>query len=79
VPLSQQLRQTAEFHLRAAAEDDMIRRHPERAAARRDDDTVTTLFWRDVFVPLYRRLPWWLRLSALRAMPGSHHRRWKSR
>jgi hypothetical protein len=80
VPVAQQLRETAEFHLREAAEDEMLRRHPDRGAPRRyRPDTVATAFWRGVFVPAYHRLPWWLRRAALRAMPGSHHRRWTGR
>jgi len=35
------------------------------------------LFWRRVFVPVYRRLPWALRLSIIRAMPGSHREHWR--
>jgi len=35
------------------------------------------LFWRRVFVPIYRRLPWSLRLTVIRTMPGSHRKRWR--
>ena len=35
------------------------------------------LLWRRVFVPIYGRLPWGLRLSVIRGMPGSHRKRWR--
>src|SRR6266508_3312368 len=35
-------------------------------------------FWRRVFVPVYRRLPWELRRSVIQALPGSHRRRWQA-
>jgi hypothetical protein len=34
------------------------------------------LFWRLVFVPAYRLLPWALRRHVMAAMPGSHRRSW---
>jgi hypothetical protein len=34
------------------------------------------LFWRKVFVPLYRRLPWSTRRVAIAMMPGSHRQQW---
>jgi hypothetical protein len=33
-------------------------------------------FWQQVYVPLYHRLPWTLRSSVMRALPGSHRRTW---
>jgi hypothetical protein len=37
------------------------------------------VFWRKVFAPTYRRLPWKVRLAAIQRMPGSHRRDWSSR
>ena len=34
------------------------------------------LFWRRVFVPVYRRLPWTARRRVMSRMPGSHRRAW---
>jgi hypothetical protein len=34
------------------------------------------LFWRLVFVPAYRFLPWAVRRQVMAAMPGSHRRSW---
>jgi hypothetical protein len=50
------LRDRAEMHLRLAAMDDLRRPHPDATTApHRPGGGV---FWRFVFVPLYRRLPW---------------------
>jgi len=34
------------------------------------------VFWRHVFVPVYRRLPWRVRRRVMARMPGSHRRAW---
>jgi len=36
-------------------------------------------FFLSVFVPVYRALPWRLRLAVLQRMPGSHRRTWQRR
>jgi hypothetical protein len=33
-------------------------------------------FWRQIFAPIYRRLPWAIRKRAIQALPGSHRRDW---
>lgn len=38
--------------------------------------TLQRAFWKYVFVPLYRRLPWNVKHVVIRSMPGSHHRNW---
>ncbi|MEO6826358.1 MAG: hypothetical protein ABI255_02680 [Microbacteriaceae bacterium] len=40
--------------------------------------TPQVLFWKYLFVPIYRRLPWKLKHAIIRAMPGSHRRKWSS-
>ncbi len=35
------------------------------------------LFWKRIFVPLYRLLPWEWRRAIILAMPGSHRRGWQ--
>jgi hypothetical protein len=40
--------------------------------------TPQVIFWKCLFVPLYRRLPWKVKLSVILAMPGSHRRHWSS-
>jgi hypothetical protein len=34
------------------------------------------IFWKYMFVPLYRRLPWKVKHSIILAMPGSHRHGW---
>jgi hypothetical protein len=38
--------------------------------------TPQRMFWKYVFVPLYRRLPWKIKHFVILAMPGSHRRQW---
>ena len=33
-------------------------------------------FWRQVFAPVYRRLPWVVRQRTIQALPGSHRQDW---
>jgi len=33
-------------------------------------------FWRNVFAPIYRCVPWSLRVRLMAAMPGSHRKQW---
>jgi hypothetical protein len=40
------------------------------------DQGLSAVFWRNVFVPVYRLLPWRLRLWVIRQMPGSHRKTW---
>lgn len=40
--------------------------------------TPQVIFWKYVFVPLYRRLSWSVRHKVILAMPGSHRRHWTS-
>ena len=40
--------------------------------------TPQRMFWKYVFVPLYRRLPWKVKHFVILAMPGSHRRHWAS-
>lgn len=37
---------------------------------------VRDRFWRQVFTPVYRVLPWSLRNRIIQSLPGSHRRRW---
>jgi hypothetical protein len=62
----QRLRERAEHHLRLAAMDDLRSSHPQATTApyRPRGDW----FWRGVFVPLYRRLPWDVKQRAMRAL-----------
>jgi hypothetical protein len=62
----QLLRERSEYYLRLAAMEDVGRRYPgstsESALPQRG------LFWRHLFVPLYRRVPWEFKRKAMRAL-----------
>jgi hypothetical protein len=62
----QRLREQAEHHLRVAAMDDLRRAHPEATTA--PYRQPGGWFWRLVFVPLYRRVPWEAKQRAMRAL-----------
>jgi hypothetical protein len=62
----QRLRERAEHHLRLAAMDDLRARHPR--ATTPPHRPGGAWFWRLVFVPLYRRVPWELKRRAMRAL-----------
>jgi hypothetical protein len=60
------LREQAEHHLRVAAMEDLRRRHPQATTA--PHRPRGAYFWRLVFVPLYRRVPWEAKQKAMRAL-----------
>ncbi len=62
----QRLRERAEHHLRVAAMEDLRARHPQATTA--PYRTRGDWFWRLVFVPLYRRVPWEVKQRAMRAL-----------
>jgi hypothetical protein len=62
----QRLRDRAEAQLRLAAMDDLRRAHPRMTTA--PHRPPGGAFWRHVFVPLYRRVPWEAKQRAMRAL-----------
>lgn len=75
---SQWLRANAERYLLEGAQTDMARRYLNRPGPVQEAG-LGPFFWRRVFVPVYRRLPWGLRRSVIQVLPGSHRRRWQVR
>jgi hypothetical protein len=73
-PFFRWLRSNAEHQLVAAAQARVAKRHGVPAPARQGGRAE--LFWRRIFVPAYRVLPWPARHAMMRAMPGSHRRDW---
>lgn len=72
------LRRNSERYLLEAAQRDMARKYlgeepPVLAAG------PHAAFWRRVYVPAYRRLPWGIRRAIMKAMPWSHRRSWGGR
>jgi hypothetical protein len=74
MPFSRWLRSNSEHFLLLEAQARAAHRHGRQgpAAPRRTRE----LFWRKVFVPVYRRLPWSTRRAAIAMMPGSHRQQW---
>ncbi len=68
------LRQNAEHYLVCDAQDKLARKMgfnpPNRPKGLGDR------FWRQVFVPIYRMLPWGIRDSVMKSLPGSHRQSW---
>jgi len=70
---ARKLREVSERQLMTAAQREIAGRYgttpplPPHGAGR---------FWQQVYVPAYHRLPWKLRSTVMRAMPGSHRRTW---
>ena len=76
--MNEWLRRNSERYLLEAAQERLARRYlgregPVHEGGPRD------FFWRRLFVPVYRLLPWGLRRSVIVALPGSHRRRWAER
>lgn len=69
------LRTNSEHYLLDAARDEVGARYGNPAHPPVDQGAAA-VFWRRVFVPTYRLLPWRLRLWVIRQMPGSHRQQW---
>jgi hypothetical protein len=61
-----QLRTRSEHVLRLAAMENVARRYPRRTVPSALSDEGP--FWRLVFVPLYRRVPWEFKRDAMRKL-----------
>jgi hypothetical protein len=64
--LQRQLRGQAEHHLLEAAQETHRREHPEGTVA--PNHPPAGWFWRVIFVPVYRRLPWGIKRRAMHAL-----------
>jgi hypothetical protein len=60
------LREHSEYALRLAAMDDVARRYPGMVS--RSVLPRGSAFWRLLFVPLYRRVPWSFKRDAMRRL-----------
>jgi hypothetical protein len=60
------LRAKSEYVLRLAAMDDVARRYPDRTVP--SALAQESAFWRLLFVPLYRRVPWEFKRQAMRKL-----------
>jgi hypothetical protein len=72
------VRHNSEDYLLEAAQRDMAQKYLGRYE-RPPGGGVMAFLWRRAFTPIYRLMPWGLRRAIIRAMPGSHRRRWTGR
>jgi len=68
------LRTNSQKYLLEASQKDLAVRHGLRGPVTKL--TPQVVFWKFIFVPLYRLLPWPLRHKIMGAMPGSHRKEW---
>ena len=68
------VRRNSEHYLMIAAHEQVARRHGVRSP--RPPRGLNELFWRRLFVPTYRALPWPVRRRIMQSMPGSHRQQW---
>jgi hypothetical protein len=71
------VRTNSQTYLLEAVQADLARRYLDRPPTV-GPRTPQRLFWKYLFVPIYRRLPWKLKHVVIRSMPGSHRRHWSS-
>lgn len=74
MPFAQWLRSSAEHYLLSDAQARAAQKHG--LAPPPPPRKTRELFWRKVFVPVYRRLPWRVRRFTIGILPGSHHQEW---
>jgi hypothetical protein len=69
------LRTNSQKYLLEAAQAKLARQYLDRPPTV-GPRTPQVIFWKHLFVPIYRRLPWRVKHFVILAMPGSHRRRW---
>lgn len=71
---SQWLRSNSEHYLLQDSQARTAKAHG--VAAPRPPKSLKDRFWRQVFAPVYRLLPWSVRKKTIQALPGSHRQDW---
>ena len=74
MPVFHWLRSNSEHALLADAQRRMAAKYGANPPAR--PLGLKDRWWRQVFAPVYRFLPWGLRRVTMQAIPGSHRRGW---
>ena len=69
------VRLNSQKYLLEAAQEPLARRYLGRPGTV-SRPGLQVFFWKRIFVPLYRLLPWEWRRAIILAMPGSHRRGW---
>jgi hypothetical protein len=73
------VRSNSEHYLLEDAQIQMARKYLGQEPPANTEGSPLDFFWRRIFVPAYRRLPWRIRRAIITAMPGSHRRPWGGR
>ena len=69
------VRTNSQKYLLEAVQADLARQYLDRPPTV-GPRTPQRIFWKYLFVPIYRRLPWKVKHFVILAMPGSHRRQW---
>ncbi len=73
--LSEWVRLNSQKYLLEAAQEPLARRYLGRPGPV-SRPGLQVFFWKRIFVPIYRLLPWEWRRAIILAMPGSHRQGW---
>lgn len=71
---TQWLRSNSEHYLLQDSQARMAKAHG--LAGPMAPSSLKDRFWRQLFAPVYRRLPWSVKKRTIQAMPGSHRQKW---
>jgi hypothetical protein len=71
------IRTNSQSYLLEAVQAELARQYLQRPPTV-GPRTPPVLFWKYLFVPIYRRLPWKVKHFVILAMPGSHRQNWSS-
>lgn len=73
------LRENAQKYLLEAAADEMAARYPDFCAKPYREKGLIPFFWRNIFVPIYSRIPWGVRRKVilLSSYPTGERPHWK--
>jgi hypothetical protein len=76
---SEWLRKNAEKYLLEAAADEMATRYPDLCAKPYREKGFIPYLWRNIFVPIYSRIPWSVRkkMILLTAYPTGERPHWR--
>lgn len=69
------VRRNSQKYLLEATQADLAHRYLDRSPPV-GPRSPQVIFWKYLFVPIYRRLPWRFKHFMILAMPGSHRRQW---
>ena len=72
------VRTNSQRYLMETSEREMAKRYLGNAPPE-EGGGPEAFFWRRIFVPAYRAVPWRWRRSIMGLMPGSHRRHWSYR